>query len=135
VAVMFSDPDIVPNRTTPVAEKSVEKTITALVVPERLTPISEGSDTRFRIRDVEPVFPARSVAIMVRVFAHCERLVSDVDQVHDPSVASVPLTFTLAIPPVSVTSPERRGTHVTVALFTCEVILTVGDTVSSMGII
>jgi hypothetical protein len=95
----------------------------------------DDSDTRFRIIEVVPVFPEVSVAIIVSVFVHSTRFVIDRDQVHVPSVARVPLTFTFAIPPVSDTRPARIGIPVTVALFRYEVILTRGEIVSRIGTI
>jgi hypothetical protein len=46
VAVIVRDHGLVPNRMTPVAERSVENVMTTLVVPDRLALISDGIDTR-----------------------------------------------------------------------------------------
>ncbi len=50
--------------------------------------------------------------------------------VPDPRVAVSQLTTTVATHPVSVTVPVRVGYPVTIALFRCDVIVTIGATVS-----
>ena len=87
----------------------------ALVVPESTAFAFDGSDTRFRIMEVDQVLPAISVAITVMVFIHSVRPETTFDQVHVPRVAAEPFTVTLLIDPESDTVPVSVGEAVTVA--------------------
>jgi hypothetical protein len=102
----------------------------ALVVPDNSTFTFVGSDTRFRMIEVDPVLPATSVATTVMVLAHPTRPETTFDHVHVPSVAAEPFTVTLAIHPVSDAVPERVGEPVIVAPLACEVMATNGAIVS-----
>jgi hypothetical protein len=103
---------------TPVAVRSVENVMIALVVPERALLIFDVSDTRLSMMLVDPVFQAVSVASTVRVLAHHTRFVRTFDQLHEPRIARLQFTLTLATHPVSDTVPKRVGVPLTIALFT-----------------
>jgi hypothetical protein len=60
------------------------------------------------------------------------RSYTGLDQVPDPRVAASPFTRTLATPPVSVTVPVRVGAPVMISLLTCDVIVTIGATISPL---
>lgn len=115
VALKFNSPLLVPYRTIPVAERSVLKVMVALVVPESVAFAFEANDTRVTTMEVDPVFPERSVARAVMVFAPFTRLLITFDQVPELTVAVIPFTETLATPPESDTVPEKVGEPVTVA--------------------
>ena len=106
--------------------------MTALVVPESATFVLRGIDTRLSMTEVDPVLPARSVATTSTVLSPPVRSYTVLDQVPDPRVAVSQFTITLATHPVSVTLPERVGNPVTISLFTCDVIVTIGATVSPL---
>lgn len=114
VALALSAPELIQYCTTPVAERSVENVILALVLPDNSAFILEGREIRFNRIEVDPVFPARSVAITVIVLLQPLSDVSVLDQVPDPSVAREPLTSTLAMSPESDVVPEIVDNHVTV---------------------
>jgi hypothetical protein len=116
---------------TPVAVRSVENVMTALVVPERALLIFDVREMRFSMMLVDPVFQAKSVASTVRVFAHHARFVMTFDQLHVPRVAAPPFTVTLATHPVSDIVPKSVGVPLTTALFTWDVIDTTGAVVST----
>ena len=97
---------------------SVENVTIELVVHESTTLVLSGIDTRSRITEVDPVFPARSVAMISIVLSPPVRSYTGLDQLPDPRVAASPFTRTLATHPVSVTVPVRVGTPVTMSLFT-----------------
>lgn len=115
VAVKFNAPELVPYRTTPVAERSVEKVTIALVVPERETFVPDVSGIRLSTIEVDPVLPAVSVAMTVTTFAHPVRESAALDHVPGASVADDPLTVTPTTHPASDTVPESVGAPVTVA--------------------
>ncbi len=75
-----------------------------------------GTDTRFKIIDVDPVFPVVSVATTVIVLLPPERLYSVFVHVQLPRFAITPFTVTLVIHPVSDTVPESVGNPVTILL-------------------
>jgi hypothetical protein len=82
--------------------------------------------------EVDPVFPDRSVATTVTVLSPPLRSNTGLDQVPDPRVAVSQFTATLAIHPLSDTVPESVGNPITLSLFTCDVIVTMGATVSPL---
>lgn len=135
VSVELNAPLFVPYRTTPVALKSVEKAIIVLVEPERELLILDASDTRFMRIEVDPVFPARSVARAVIVLSPPVRLLRVFDQVFHERVAALPLRSTLATPQESVTVPENVGEPLTRAQLECDVIATIGAIISPIFVV
>ncbi len=133
VALRLNAPLLVPYRTTHVADRSVAKAMTVLVVPESVAVISEVNDTRFTSIEVEPVFPNRSVATTLMIFTPPVRLLITFDQVPVQRVAAAPFTKTLAMPPVSVVVPENTGEPLTRAPLECDVIATTGAMVSAVA--
>lgn len=130
VALRFRAPLFVPYRTTPVAVRSVEKVMPTLVLPESALFTLEASDTRLTRIEVDPVFPARSVARAVIVLSPPVRLVTVFNQVAHEIVAAAPFTRTLATPQESVTAPENTIEPLTVAPLACDVIVMIGAIVS-----
>lgn len=96
---------------------SVEKVIPTLVAHERTTLVAIAIDTLLSMMEVDPVFPARSVATIATVLSPPLRLGTGLDQLPDPRVAVSQLTTTLATHPVSVTVPVRVGVPVMISLF------------------
>lgn len=118
VAVLSRRAIPVPYWSIHVAVISVENVTIALIVHESATLVLSGIDTRSRITEVAPVFPARSVATIATVLSPPVRSYTGLDQLSDPRVAARPFTTTLATHPVSVTVPVRVGTPVTISLST-----------------
>lgn len=104
--------------------------MTALVLPESALFTFEASDTRFTRIEVDPVFPAMSVARAVTVLTPPVRLLMVFDHVPHEMVAAPPFTMTLATPQESDTAPENTGKPLTVAPLACDVIVTIGAIVS-----
>ena len=97
---------------------SVENVTPTLFTPESVLLIFEVSDIRLSAILLDPVFPARSVAMTVRVFAPHTRFVRILDQLPVMRVAGIPFILTLATHPVSYTVPESVGVPLTTTLFT-----------------
>lgn len=132
--VILSTPELTPYRTIPSTLKSVEKVIVALLSPERVLLIFDVAETRFRVSEVDPVFPARSVAMTVITLGPAGSPVRIFDHVPVPRLARLPLTVTLAIPPVSDTVPAIVGAPVTRSLLLCDVMAIRGRVVSGLAI-
>ena len=107
----------------------------ALVVPESATFVLRGIDTRLSMTDLDPVFPARSVATTSTLLSPPLRSNTVLDHVPDPRVAVSQFTITLATHPVSDTVPESVGNPVTISLFTCDVIVTRGASTSPLPLL